>query len=340
MVLAKVWTLTRRPNGIARKEDFACIEEELSPCNDGEVIVEAEYLTVDPYMRFMTRRIPLNSAMIGSQIARIIESKNAKWPVGKHLLCHSGWRSHSKISAETLELSDSWAGCMELSDIGDLPKSLWLGILGMPGITAYFGFLEICQPKAGETVLVNGAAGAVGSAVVQIAKIKGCKVIAFAGSEEKVAWVKELGADYSFNYKTTNVGEALGQAAPEKINCYFDNVGGEFTAEALPHMADFGRISVCGAISTYNDEAKDFGRAALNSPFSEGTLIWKQLKIEGFLALRWKERWLEYLEQMKKWISMGMIKYKETITQGFDNMPDAFIGLFKGDNIGKAIIIP
>ncbi|KAK7076115.1 Prostaglandin reductase 1, partial [Halocaridina rubra] len=264
MVLAKAWYLTKRPSGVPSKDDFTCKEEELPPCGDGDVIVESEFLSVDPYMRYRARQIPLDTVMVGTTVCRVTESRNRDWPVGTYLTSSTGWRTHTLIKKETLEDKSFFSGVTPMPDMKHLSKSLAIGAIGMPGNTAYFGFLEICQPKAGETVLVNAAAGAVGSLVIQIAKLKGCKVIAFAGSDEKVTYCKEIGADHAFNYKTVNIGEALANAAPEKINCYFDNVGGQFTAEALPHMADFGRVSICGAISTYNDESKDIGKVSMN----------------------------------------------------------------------------
>ncbi|MPC30868.1 Prostaglandin reductase 1 [Portunus trituberculatus] len=303
MVVAKVWNLVRRPEGTPRVDDFALVEEQLPPCKEGDVLVEAVALSVDPYMRYRSRIIPLNAPMFGSQVAKVIESKNPEWPVGTHLVHYEGWRTHSLLTAQYIK--ENQFTIKPMPEMGNLPKSLGIGILGMPGNTAYFGLLDICNPKAGETVLVNGAAGAVGSAVVQIAKIKGCTVIAFAGSDEKVAWVKELGADYVFNYKTTNISDALSKMAPNGINVYFDNVGGKFTAEALPHMADFGRVSVCGAISTYNEKKDE--AVAINA-----SLVFP----------------------------IGKLKYKETEFHGFENMPKAFIGLFHGENTGKAVVLP
>merc|ERR1719341_751820 len=288
-------------------------------------------------MRYRARMVPLNTTFVGGQVAKVIESKNSKYPIGSYVVSYSGWASHTHLKKD--ELNDaSGFGTAPILDVGDLPKSLALGILGMPGNTAYFGFLELCVPKEGDTVVVNGAAGAVGSAVVQIAKIKGCRVIGFAGSAAKVAWVKGLGADYVFNYKTDSIDESLKAAAPNGINCYFDNVGGKFTAEVLPHMAQFGRISICGAISTYNDESKGIGKVTMDSPYSEGAILWKQLRVEGFIVSRWGARWNEGLNKMLQWVKEGKLKYKETVTQGFENMPTAFIGLFSGDNTGKAIV--
>ncbi|KAB7506353.1 hypothetical protein Anas_04632 [Armadillidium nasatum] len=167
----------------------------------------------------------------------------------------------------------------------------------------------------------------------------GCNVIAFAGSDEKVSWLKDvIGIKNSFNYKTADIREVIKKAAPNGINCYFDNVGGEFTATVLPLMADYARISVCGAISTYNNESRNTGTLFLNSPFQEGTIIGKQLKIEGFIVHRWVNRWMEGINQLKKWIEEGKLKYEETITKGFENTPKAFIELFDGKNTGKAIV--
>ncbi|KAK4310784.1 hypothetical protein Pmani_017684 [Petrolisthes manimaculis] len=343
MVVSKVWQLVKRPQGLPTLDDFKLIEQKLPPCSDGDVIVEAVCLSVDPYMRYKARDITLGSTMYGSHVARVTESKNEAWKVGALMVTYLGWRTHTHIPAQLLNYKDPKTQatvCYPLPDMEDLPTSLGIGLLGMPGNTAYFGLLELCEPKAGDTVLVNGAAGAVGSAVVQIAKIKGCKVIAFAGSDEKVAWVKELGADHVFNYKTTDVGKALTETAPQKINCYFDNVGGQFTADVLPHMQDLGRVALCGAISTYNDEKQLIGAASLTSPFHEGTLIWKELRVEGFLVTRYTHRKMEAFNQMKQWCKEGKLKYKETITEGFENMPKAFIGLFHGDNIGKAVVMP
>ncbi|XP_063591685.1 prostaglandin reductase 1-like [Penaeus indicus] len=337
MVTAKVWVMAKRPLGEPTLEDFKLQEEQLPACGEGDVIIEAECLSVDPYMRYRARMIPVGSVMVGGQVARVIESKNPQWKVGSYMMCYTGWRSHTHIKAE--ELKKVGFTYSPLPDLSGMAKSLGLGVIGMPGNTAYFGFLELCNPKAGETVLVNAAAGAVGSAVVQIAKIKGCKVIASAGSEDKCAWVKELGADHVFNYKTANIDEELKKAAPGGIQCYFDNVGGDFTLHALRHMADHARISVCGAISTYNNENKDQGKLIANSPYDASLLITKQLRVEGFLVNRWLNRWLEGLTQMKQWVQEGKMKYKETITQGFENMPKAFIGLFHGENIGKAVVI-
>ncbi|XP_063879827.1 prostaglandin reductase 1-like [Scylla paramamosain] len=335
MVTAKVWTLARQPKGEPTRDDFACKEEVLPLCEDGDVIVEAVCLSVDPYMRFKLCSISLNATMMGEQIARVIESKNSEWPVGSHMLVYVGWRTHTYLSYT--DLRDTDKSVQQLPDLGTLPKSLGLGILGMPGNTAYLAFLEVMHPKPGETVVVNAAAGAVGSIVVQLAKLAGCKVVAFAGSDEKVAWLKEVGINHAFNYKTVKVGDTLAQVAPENINIYFDNVGGKFTSEVLPHMATHGRMLVCGVISSYND---DMMSSAVISPLSEYMVMRKELIIKGFVIYSWKHRWESSFRQMKKWVDEGKIQYHETVVQGFSNMPYAFIGLFRGANTGKVVVVP
>ena len=219
-----------------------------------------------------------------------------------------------------------------LPDFEGLPISLGDGCLGMPGNTAYFGFLEICQPKAGETVVVTGAAGAVGSLVGQIAKIKGCRVIGFAGSDEKCAWLEqELGFDKAINYKKGDQAQQLKEAAPKGVDCYFDNVGGDLSSMIITQMNLFGRISCCGAISEYND-------VVIQVPAPQKSFVFNQLKMEGFIVSRWSERWMEGITQMLQWVQEGKIKYHETITIGFENQPKAFIDMLRGKNTGKALV--
>lgn len=240
---------------------------------------------------------------------------------------HFGWRTHTIASEDPTTYS--------LPDLGNLSHSLALGALGMPGNTAYFGFLEICQPKSGETLVVTAAGGAVGSLVGQIGKIKGLKVIGIGGSEEKCQWiVNELGFDYAINYKTTDVSKELSKIAPEGVDCYFDNVGGELTRIVIQHMNAYGRVSICGCISIYDSLMGTKKLSCLEEP-----ILFKQLKVEGFIATeRWGDRWMEGIMQMLEWIKQGKLKYRETITNGFENTPAAFIRLIRGENTGKAVI--
>lgn len=220
-------------------------------------------------------------------------------------------------------------------DFGSHPRSLAVGTCGMPGNTAYFGFLEICKPKAGEVLVVSGAGGAVGSLVGQIGKLKGMTVIGFAGSDEKCEWLtKELGFDHAINYKTENYAAKLKEVAPDGVDCYFDNVGGKITSTVIQQMRLFGRISVCGAISGYNNDPKS---QPLVPVFTQW-FIYKQLIMEGFMVYQWKSRWAEGVQQMLTWVKEGKLKYQETVTHGFEKMPEAFINMLKGNSTGKAVV--
>jgi prostaglandin reductase 1 len=202
----------------------------------------------------------------------------------------------------------------------------------MPGNTAYFGFLELCEPKAGETVVVTGAAGAVGSLVGQLGKLKGCRVVGFAGSDEKCKWLEtEYGFDKAINYKSKDVYKQYKAATPDGADTFFDNVGGEISSLIFSRMNDYGRISVCGAISSYNSEIPKV-------PAVQTVFVFKQLKMQGFLVWRYSDRWMEGITEMSKWVKEEKLKYNETITEGFENMPQAFIDMLRGKNYGKAVV--
>ncbi|KAJ8937148.1 hypothetical protein NQ314_012023 [Rhamnusium bicolor] len=268
-------------------------------------------------MRIRAATLKLGETFIGIQLAKIVESKNPKYPVGQYVTAHFGWRSHtisdgSPINGQIPAL---------VPNFGGLPLSLALGVLGRPGV--------------GETVVVTGAGGAVGSHVGQIAKIKGCKVIGITGSDEKGrVLVEELGFDHFINYKIADVDKALTELAPEGVDCYFDNVGGEISSTILRHMNTFGRISVCGGISAYNETDLE----NLKVSTTQRSFISLQLKMEGFQVIRWFDRWNEGTQQNLKWIKEGKLKYKETVTEGFENMFTAFTNMLRGGNIGKAIV--
>ncbi|XP_050533613.1 prostaglandin reductase 1-like [Daktulosphaira vitifoliae] len=272
---------------------------------------------------------------MGSQIAKVIESKNQKYQMGQLVFCQIGWRSHSIINPNNLTERDSMPTFYMLPDFGSLSPSLGLGVLGMPGNTALFGFLNICDPKPGETVVISGAAGAVGCHVGQIAKNLGCYVIGFAGTDEKVKWLKDvLKFDATYNYKTKDVTVALQEAAPHGVDCYFDNVGGELSSAVIYRMKNRGRISVCGSISSYNSNPKELPKVPLLQP----AIIFKQLKIEGFIVSRWGEKWMDGIQQNLNLIKEGKLIHPEHITAGFENLPEAFMGMLRGDNIGKALV--
>ncbi|XP_063770272.1 prostaglandin reductase 1-like [Pseudophryne corroboree] len=329
MVVSESWTMVRHFEGVPKPEDFKLIEKELPPLKYGEILLESEFWSVDPYMRpYSKRSLKEGDVIMGSQVARVVESKNVDFATGDYYVAQAGWTTYFISDGKDLRaLPSEWPE--------SLPRSLALGAVGMPGVTAYIGLQQICNPKAGEVLLVNSAAGAVGTIVGQIAKLKGCKVVGSAGSDEKVTYLKEIGFDEAFNYKTVNsLEEALKRASPEGYDCYFENVGGKFADVALQQMNSFGRIAVCGAISMYNDSVPQMG------PYIHPYILFKQLRMEGFLIFHWEDKPLykEAQKQLLEWILENKVKYHEHITHGFKNMPKGFIGMLNGENIGKAII--
>merc|ERR1739844_692455 len=278
-------------------------------------------MSVDPYMRPYVSRLTTPFTMIGTGVYKIRESRDTEFPQGSTVVANIGWVKTAIVNSKEQE------GLRLMPDqmlVGISPSKL-LGALGMPGNTAYFGFLELCQPKEGETVVVNGAAGAVGSLVGQIAKIKGCRVIGFAGTDDKCqTLLNKYGFDKAYNYKKISVADALKDGAPKGVDCFFDNVGGEDAATVINNMNEFGRISLCGAISLYNESTPPKITA------TNGAFISKNLKQEGFMVPRFANKWQEGILQMADWIKEGKIKYDETIVDGFEKMPEAFIGLFTG----------
>eukprot|EP00066_Takifugu_rubripes_P010636 XP_003978615.1 PREDICTED: prostaglandin reductase 1 [Takifugu rubripes] len=327
MVQAKSWSLTKHFDGFPSDANFELKVEDLPEPKDGEVLLEAKFLSVDPYMRpFSGVRMKEGDVMIGTQVAKVIQSKNNTFPVGTHVVARCGWRTHVVSNGTDLvHILPNWPE--------DVPLSLALGTIGMPGLTALYGIEEVLGLQEGEILLVNAAAGAVGNVVGQIAKIKGCKVVGSAGSDAKVAYLKELGFDEAFNYKTVgSLEQALKKASPEGYDCFFENVGGPFSTAALQQMKDFGRIAVCGGIATYNDKTPQMG------PYPHLTMIFKQLKMEGFMHSRWEHKHPESLKRLMGWVKEGKLQSREHVTKGFENMPAAFMGMLRGENTGKAIV--
>lgn len=262
--------------------------------------------------------------MEAGAVGQVVESKAAELKPGDVVLGHWGWQEYAAVKAASVRKLDPVLA----------PVSTALGVLGMPGMTAYFGFLDICTPQPGETVLVSGAAGAVGSLVGQIAKIKGCRAVGIAGTDQKVDWLmKELSFDAAFNYKTTSdYGAKLKELCPNGIDCYFDNVGGKITDAVFPRMNVYGRISVCGQISQYNLEAPELGPRPL------AQILVKQLRVEGFIVTRFQKRFSEGIAQMAQWMKQGKLRYREQIVEGFEHTPKAFIGMLQGENTGKMLV--
>jgi NADPH-dependent curcumin reductase CurA len=234
-----------------------------------------------------------------------------------------GWRLYNRAAAVHLVRVDPNLA----------PVTTALGVLGMPGLTAYFGLLDIGQPKEGETVVVSGAAGAVGMTVLQIAKLKGCRVVGTAGSDEKVRYLKdELGVDAALNYKTSDLRESLKEACPKGVDVYFDNVGGEVSDTIMPLLRHGARIVICGQISVYNQDHPNTG------PRPQGYLLINSARMQGFIITDYTRRFPEGIKQMAQWLAEGKLKYAESVVEGFENTPQAFIGLFTGENLGKQIV--
>ncbi|NP_001187782.1 prostaglandin reductase 1 [Ictalurus punctatus] len=332
MVKAKVWTLRKHFVGFPKESDFELKEETLPELQNGEVLLEAIFLSLDPYMRAVSSALMKEGdVQIGAQVAKVLQSKNPAFPVGCYVVAPCGWRTHSVTNGKAMFSLDMSRVLPDWPQ--DVPLSLAVGALGMPGSTALYGLEEILQVKPGEIVLVSAAAGAVGTMVGQICKIKGCKVVGSAGSEEKVAYLKELGFDYVFNYKTiTSLDEALKQASPEGYDCYFENVGGAFFTAALNQMRPRGRIAVCGAISLYNATTPQM------CPFPHMTMLAKSIRIEGFQVNQWPEKDEASIRRLLTWLKEGKLKAKENVTVGFEKMPAAFIQMLKGTELGKAVV--
>ncbi|OXA64243.1 prostaglandin reductase 1 [Folsomia candida] len=329
---SKKWTVVSKAQGLPKVSDFKIVEEPIPELQDGEILCKAEWLTVDPYMRNRMDS-SVGAAMVGEQIAKVIKSKSPDYPEGTVVLGYFGWRDLTVYKVPPKE-KQGFGSIYKVPDLKSLPVSYALGSCGMPGNTAYFGLTRLCDPKPGETVVVSAAAGAVGSVVGQISKIKGCTVIGYAGSDDKVEWLKELGFDHAFNYKKEGVDETLKKYAPKGVDCYFDNVGGEFAYNVVKNMNSNGRIALCGAIETYNRDSSQLPMV----PFDYGTMIYKQIKMEGFMVVRWWQEWFQGVSQLRDWIIEGKIKVQETRVEGFDQMPLAFINLLQGKNTGKMIV--
>lgn len=323
--------LKHRPLGLPRESDFELVEVKLPEIGQGEMLIRNIYMSVDPYMRgrMIDRKsyVPpfqLNRPLEGGCVGQVIESRGSKFQVGDFVLGMLGWREHY--------VSDG-TGLLKI-DPGVAPIQAYLGTVGMPGLTAYFGLLEIGKPKKGETVFVSAAAGAVGSVVCQVAKLKGCHVIGSAGSDPKVSWLmEEAGIDAAFNYKAVeDITAEVGKYCKNGIDVYFENVGGKHLEAALEHMNTCGRIVLCGMISVYNATKPPAG------PYNLFYAISKQLTLKGFIVSEHLDIQPQFHAEIGKWISEGKIKWKETISEGIESAPKAFIGLFKGQNLGKMLV--
>lgn len=328
MTTTRAWTLKQRPQGMPTHADFELKESELPPLGEGEVRVANAWLSVDPYMRGRMNDVKsyvppfqLGEPMEGGAVGRVVESRADGYAEGDLVQHMLGWRDVAQGPA---------AAFNKLPALG-VADQQWLGNLGLTGGTAYWGLLDAAQAKEGETVFVSAAAGAVGSAVVQIAKAKGMTVVGSAGGPEKCAWVKELGADAVIDYKAGPVLDGLRAAAPKGIDVYFDNVGGDHLDAALATARSNARFAICGLIEGYNSaEPMAFRYFA--------RVIAARITIRGFLFPDYLARMPEFYAEMGPWVASGKVTSRETVHDGIEAMPDAFIGLFTGANTGKMLV--
>jgi NADPH-dependent curcumin reductase CurA len=323
--------LASRPKGLPTLENFKVEDVELPVIRDDEVLLEGIYYSVDPYMRGRMNDaksyVPpfeTGKPLSGGVVAKVIESKSGNFKSGDIITGNLPWRK-KMIAAEK---------DIRKIDTAIAPASYYLGILGMTGLTAYFGLMHIGKPKAGETVVVSGAAGAVGMAVGQIATIQGCYVVGMAGSDEKIKLLKEeFGFDDAINYKTTpDIKKAISAACPKGVDIYFDNVGGEISDAVISNINFHARIPLCGQISLYNSTETPTG------PRLQPMLLTRSVLMQGFIIGNFQSEFPEGIKQLATWVKEGKIKSTETIEHGFEKLPQALLGLFKGDNTGKMIV--
>ena len=351
------WLLASRPRGTIAETDFSYHEEPCPMIGDGQFLVRTLYVSVDPGLRgwltrspaylsqaidlyldafFVTRGqmrvppeysapLPIGSVMCGQALGQVVESHHPEFAVGDFVSGLLGWQDYCA--------SDGTARVpvFRFKRVHPLPR--YLGVLGNSGMTAYFGMLDVARPREGETVVVSGAAGATGSIAAQIASIKSCRVIGIAGGREKRHWLtEELGLDAAIDYKSENLDMRLKELCPDGVNVYFDNVGGRTLEVVLDHMATWGRIALCGAISDYDGDGTRAGPANLVQ------LATRRIRMEGFLAPDYGPRYKEARRQLSAWLATGALKPCEHMHEGFENIPRAFVGLFRGANTGKAMV--
>ncbi|CAN7338759.1 NADP-dependent oxidoreductase [Caballeronia sp. LjRoot31] len=320
--------LVSRPQGAASVDNFKLVETPLAPLAEGQLRVRNHFLSLDPYMRgrmddskSYAASQPLNEVMIGGTVGEVVESKNPKFAIGDKVVGAYGWQEFGTSDGKGLRKVDDTL----------IPLSTYLGPVGMPGVTAWLGLNKIIAPKAGETVVVSAASGAVGSVVGQLAKAAGCRAVGIAGGADKCRYVTEtLGFDACVDYKAGNLHDDLKAALPNGADGYFENVGGEILDEVLSRMNAFGRIALCGMIASYDGSPMPLKKPAL--------LLTQRLKLQGFIVSESPEVWPEALTQLGGLVAQKKLQYRETIAQGLENAPEAFLGLLKGKNFGKQLV--
>jgi NADPH-dependent curcumin reductase CurA len=331
-VRAREFQLAARPEGEARESDFRLVEVDLPEPEAGQVLIRNTWISVDPYMRNRMNDVEsyippfeLDKPLDGGAVGEVLESRDPSLAPGDVVLHRLGWRDHAVAPAGQARKVDSAVA----------PPQANLSVLGMPGLTAYAGLIDVAGLREGDVVFVSGAAGAVGGLAGQIAKLRGHRVIGSAGSPEKVDYVTgELGFDAAFNYRDGPVAELLAEAAPEGIDVYFDNVGGEHLEAAIDVLNEHGRVAMCGAVSQY--DLSDAERPA--GPSNMHLAIGKRLMLRGFIVGDHRHLRDDFAREIGTWLSEGRIRYRETVVDGLENAPKAFLGMLRGENVGKMLV--
>lgn len=331
MTISREIRLSSRPVGTPAAEHFELASCPLPEPAPGELLVRNRFMSVDPYMRGRMYDRPsyvppfrIGDVLQGGAVGEVVTSADPDWKPGDLVLSMFGWREAVVAPASAFT---------RLPAIPGVPIQAYLGILGMPGLTAWSGLTQIGAPKEGDTVLVSGAAGAVGSAVAQIAKLKGCTVIGTAGSDAKCQWLRDAGIDHAINYRTApSLLKAVQHAAPKGIDIYFDNVGGEHLEVAIEVARPFARLVECGMIANYN------ATGPVPGPHNIVMVVGKSLRMQGFIVTNYQHLQPQFIAEMGPWVAEGKIAWEETVFEGIDKAPDAFIGLFSGANMGKMLV--
>jgi NADPH-dependent curcumin reductase CurA len=320
--------LAKRPVGMVQRSDFEYAEAPVAEPGEGEVLVKILYISLDPAMRGWMNEgksyvppVGIGEVMRAGAVGRVIASRDSNLAVGDHVVGVLGVQEYAVAKAKGLTKVDPKR----------VPLPVYLGTLGMPGMTAYFGLLEIGQPKAGETVVVSGAAGAVGQVVGQIAKIKGCRVVGIAGGADKCAYLRSIGFDAAIDYKHEDVKAALKQHCPKGVDVYFDNVGGEILDIVLTQLAMHARIVICGAISQYNE-------SKMKGPSNYMSLLVNRAMMKGMVVFDYASRYGEAAREMAGWMATGQLKTREDVVAGLETFPETLLKLFKGENTGKLVL--
>jgi NADPH-dependent curcumin reductase len=320
--------LAKRPVGMVQRSDFEYTEAPVAEPGEGEVLVKILYISLDPAMRGWMNEgksyvppVGIGEVMRAGAVGRVITSRDPNLAVGDHVVGVLGVQEYAVAKAKGLTKVDPKL----------VPLPVYLGTLGMPGMTAYFGLLEIGQPKAGETVVVSGAAGAVGQVVGQIAKIKGCRVVGIAGGADKCAYLRSIGFDAAIDYKHEDVKAALKQHCPKGVDVYFDNVGGEILDIVLTQLAMHARIVICGAISQYNE-------SKMKGPSNYMSLLVNRAMMKGMVVFDYASRYGEAAREMAGWMATGQLKTREDVVEGLETFPETLLKLFKGENTGKLVL--